>query len=39
MIAPRYRDPATGATWTARRTEPVWIKGCDKQEFGGANSA
>lgn len=32
-IPPLYRDPATGATWAGRGTEPAWIKGRDKQQF------
>lgn len=24
--APKYRDPATGATWTGRGKPPLWIK-------------
>lgn len=33
QIAPLYRDPATGATWSGRGTEPAWIKGRDRQAF------
>jgi DNA-binding protein H-NS len=25
-VAPKYRDPATGATWTGRGRAPVWLK-------------
>ena len=25
-IAPKYRDPASGATWTGRGKAPLWIK-------------
>jgi DNA-binding protein H-NS len=32
-VAPLYRDPATGATWSGRGTEPAWIKGRDRQAF------
>ncbi len=32
-IAPLYRDPATGATWAGRGTEPAWIKGRDREAF------
>ncbi|OLL27259.1 histidine biosynthesis protein [Burkholderia sp. SRS-W-2-2016] len=30
---PRYRDPATGATWTGRGHKPAWIAGKDKRLF------
>jgi DNA-binding protein H-NS len=33
LIAPQYRDPATGATWSGRGTEPAWIKGRDREAF------
>ena len=33
QIAPLYRGPATGATWSGRGTEPAWIKGRDRQAF------
>lgn len=33
QVAPLYRDPATGATWSGRGTEPAWIKGHDRQAF------
>lgn len=33
QVAPLYRDPATGATWAGRGTEPVWLKGRDRQAF------
>lgn len=32
-IAPLYRDPETGATWSGRGTEPAWIKGRDREAF------
>lgn len=31
--APKYRDPATGATWTGRGTPPNWINGKDRAPF------
>ncbi len=32
--APKYRDPATGATWTGRGKPPLWIKGAaDRSPF------
>lgn len=30
---PKYRDPATGATWTGRGKPPNWIKDKDRAEF------
>ncbi|MDH1293812.1 H-NS histone family protein [Comamonas terrigena] len=30
---PKYRDPVTGATWTGRGREPLWIKGKDRAAF------
>jgi DNA-binding protein H-NS len=33
QVAPLYRDPATGTTWSGRGTEPAWIKGRDRQAF------
>jgi len=32
-VAPKYRDPATGATWTGRGKEPAWIRGHDRSQF------
>lgn len=32
-VAPKYRDPATGATWTGRGKEPAWICGKDRTGF------
>lgn len=32
-VAPQYRDPATGATWSGRGTEPAWLKGRDREAF------
>ena len=32
-VAPMYRDPATGATWSGRGTEPAWLKGRDREAF------
>lgn len=31
-IKPKYRDPATGATWSGRGIQPRWITG-DKAAF------
>ncbi|WP_457844072.1 H-NS family nucleoid-associated regulatory protein [Staphylococcus aureus] len=33
MGAPKYRDPATGATWTGRGKPPNWIVGKDRTPF------
>lgn len=30
---PKYRDPATGSTWTGRGKPPNWIAGKDRNEF------
>lgn len=32
-VAPLYRDPASGATWSGHGTEPAWIKGRDREAF------
>jgi DNA-binding protein H-NS len=32
-VAPRYRDPKTGATWTGRGREPLWIRGKRRERF------
>jgi DNA-binding protein H-NS len=32
-VPPKYRDPKTGATWTGRGSEPVWIRGKDRVRF------
>jgi DNA-binding protein H-NS len=32
-VAPKYRNPETGDTWTGRGREPGWIKGKDRGEF------
>ncbi len=31
--APKYRDPASGATWTGRGKPPNWINGKDRAPF------
>ncbi|EPD41148.1 MULTISPECIES: H-NS histone family protein [Comamonadaceae] len=33
MGEPKYRDPATGATWTGRGKPPTWIVGKDRGQF------
>lgn len=30
---PKYRDPATGATWVGRGKPPAWIAGKDRDLF------
>lgn len=32
-VAPKYRNPATGATWTGRGQPPTWIAGQDRDQF------
>ncbi len=32
-VAPKYRDPVTGATWTGRGKAPVWIRDRDRAQF------
>ena len=32
-VAPKYRDPSTGATWTGRGKAPKWIEGKDREQF------
>lgn len=32
-VAPKYRDSATGATWTGRGKPPKWIDGKDRTQF------
>ncbi len=32
-VAPKYRDPATGATWTGRGKPPKWIADEDRTAF------
>ena len=32
-VAAKYRDPATGATWTGRGKAPKWIEGQDRSLF------
>lgn len=30
---PKYRDPASGQTWTGRGRAPRWLDGKNKEEF------
>lgn len=32
-VAPKYRNPATGETWTGRGKAPKWIEGQDRAKF------
>ncbi|MBE2262922.1 MAG: H-NS histone family protein [Burkholderiaceae bacterium] len=32
-VAPKYRDPVTGKTWTGRGKAPKWIDGQDRNKF------
>ena len=32
-VAPKYRDPSTGQTWTGRGKAPKWIDGRDRTPF------
>lgn len=32
-VAPKYRDPATGQTWTGRGKAPKWIQNQDREKF------
>lgn len=32
-VAPKYRDPGTGSTWTGRGKPPLWIAGKDRSNF------
>ncbi|NTZ81657.1 H-NS histone family protein [Burkholderia metallica] len=32
-IGAKYRDPATGATWSGRGRPPAWIAGRDRAAF------
>lgn len=33
VVEPKYRDPATGSTWTGRGKPPSWIKDKDRAQF------
>ena len=32
-VAPKYRDPATGQTWTGRGKPPKWIAGKNRERY------
>lgn len=33
VVAPKYRDPASGKTWAGRGKPPAWIAGKDRAAF------
>jgi DNA-binding protein H-NS len=33
QLPPKFRDPATGNTWSGRGKPPHWIAGKDRQSF------
>lgn len=32
-VAPKYKNPSTGETWTGRGKAPKWIEGQDRTRF------
>ncbi len=32
-VAPKYKDPVTGATWTGRGKPPLWIADKEREQF------
>ncbi len=32
-VAPKYKDPVTGATWTGRGKPPRWIADKEREQF------
>ena len=32
-VAPKYRNPSTGETWTGRGKAPKWIEGRDRSAY------
>lgn len=32
-VAPKYRDPVSGTTWTGRGRSPTWLAGRNKNDF------
>jgi DNA-binding protein H-NS len=32
-VAPKYRDPISGKTWTGRGKAPKWLEGKDRCQF------
>ncbi len=33
VVPPKYRNPATGETWTGRGKAPKWIEGKNREEY------
>lgn len=33
VVAPKYKNPATGETWTGRGKPPAWIRDKNRDEF------
>ena len=33
VVAAKYRDPATGKTWSGRGRAPAWLEGKNREEF------
>jgi len=33
VVAPKYRDPVTGKTWSGRGKPPLWIRDKDRSQF------
>ncbi|WP_423396570.1 H-NS family nucleoid-associated regulatory protein [Burkholderia sp. LMG 21824] len=32
-VSPKYRDPISGALWSGRGREPLWIAGRERDKF------
>jgi DNA-binding protein H-NS len=32
-VVPKYRDPASGVTWSGRGKTPRWINGADRSQY------
>lgn len=32
-VAPKFKDPITGATWSGRGKAPKWIEGKDRSQY------
>jgi DNA-binding protein H-NS len=33
VMPPKYRDPATGATWSGRGPTPMWLRGKERVAY------
>jgi DNA-binding protein H-NS len=33
LVAPKYRDPVSGGTWSGRGRAPLWMAGQDRERF------